>query len=130
ARILNHLYNLVWVQADAMYKDYDMTLTNNSYAAFVADCNIAGTYDIYSQELDNYAFQFPHVLNVFAAGNDGNKTCNPYPPGYGTVVGVYQSSKNTLTIGGVEKDLHTPYGSTSKGPTKDGRIKPELVTIG
>src|SRR5690606_29965203 len=51
-------------------------------------------------------------------------------PGYGTVVGVYQSSKNTLTIGGVEKDLHTPYGSTSKGPTKDGRIKPELVTIG
>ncbi|HTN46657.1 MAG TPA: S8 family serine peptidase [Flavipsychrobacter sp.] len=129
ADILAHLYNLVWAQTPFMYQDYGMTLTNNSYAAVVNDCAVAGTYDLYSQMLDDNAIRFPEVLNVFAAGNDGDKNCPPYPFGYGTVVGVYQAAKNILTVSSMRKN-YTEHEGASKGPVKDGRIKPEVVSFG
>lgn len=129
ATLLNHLYNVVWAQTQPMFTDYNMTLTNNSYAAVVNDCAIAGTYDNYSQMLDDLANQFPQVLNVFAAGNDGQNTCSPYPAGYGTVCGIYQSAKNVLTIGSMRKN-YTNHEESSMGPVKDGRLKPEVISIG
>lgn len=129
ATVLAHLYNLVWAQTAPMFQDYNMTLTNNSYAAVVNDCAVAGMYDIYSQMLDSLALQFPKVLNVFAAGNDGNKSCPPYPTGYGTVVGIYQPAKNVLTVSSIRKN-YTVHQGASKGPVKDGRIKPEVVSFG
>lgn len=129
ATILAHLYNLVWAQTATMFQDYNMSLTNNSYAAVVNDCAVAGTYDLYSQMLDSLAFQYPKVLHVFAAGNDGNKSCPPYPTGYGTVVGVYQPAKNVLTVSSIRKN-YTVHQGASKGPVKDGRIKPEVVSFG
>lgn len=129
ASILAHLYNIVWAQTQPMFQDYNMTLTNNSYAAVVNDCSVAGTYDLYSQMLDDNANQFPQVLNVFAAGNDGNNTCSPYPKGYGTIVGVYQTAKNILTVSSLRKP-YTEHEGASKGPVKDGRLKPEVVSFG
>lgn len=129
AKILAHLYNIVWAQTQPMFQDYNMTLTNNSYAAVVNDCSVAGTYDIYSQMLDDYANSYPEVLNIFAAGNDGNNTCAPYPKGYGTVVGIYQTAKNILTVSSLRKP-YTEHEGASKGPVRDGRIKPEVVSFG
>ncbi len=129
AALLNHLYNVVWAQTQPMFTDYNMTLTNNSYAAVVKDCSVAGTYDNYSQMLDDLAGQFPEVLHVFAAGNDGQYTCAPYPTGYGTVCGIYQSAKNVLTIGSMRKN-YTNHEESSMGPVKDGRLKPEVISIG
>lgn len=129
AALLNHLYNVVWAQTQPMFTDYNMTLTNNSYAAVVNDCAVAGTYDNYSQMLDDLAHQFPQVLNVFAAGNDGQKDCPSYPTGYGTVCGIYQTAKNVLTIGSMRKN-YTNHEESSMGPVKDGRLKPEVISIG
>ncbi len=129
ANILSHLYNIVWAETETMFKTYNMTLTNNSYAAIVNDCGFAGTYDQYAQILDENAFLFPEVENVFAAGNDGNNLCTPYPQGFGTLVGSYQAAKNVIDVASVKKDLMEHTGS-SKGPVKDGRLKPDIASFG
>ena len=64
------------------------------------------------------------LQHVFASGNDGTVLCNPFPQGYQTVLGGFQSAKNVITVGGMN------YNNSSKGPVKDGRLKPEIVTQG
>ncbi len=129
ADILGHFFNLVWAQTGAMYQNYNMTLTNNSYAAFQMDSAYAGKYDQYSRMLDQLSRDYDEVLHVFANGNDGNAHYPPYPQGYRTVVGAYQAAKNVLNVSTKFKNFgHHPGGS--KGPTRDGRIKPEVVAFG
>lgn len=124
--ILNHIYNLVWGQTKEMYADHNMTITNNSYAATVGDCSYAGTYDQYSRMLDETQKDFPFVQHVFAAGNDGLMQCGSFPTSYGTVTGGFQPAKNILTVGGMTK-ANLIWPRTSRGPVKDGRLKPEIT---
>lgn len=127
--LLSHLFSLAWQETAPMRQDYNMTLTNNSYAAIVGDCDYSGTYDDYSAQLDELARTFPDVLHVFAAGNDGRLACANYPDGYRTVVGGYQAAKDVLVVGSIKKDISLHVGA-SRGPVRDGRIKPEIVTFG
>ena len=129
SRVLAHLYNLVWANTPAMFQDYNMTLTNNSYAAVVGDTAYSGTYDLESQMLDQYALQYPLVQNVFASGNDGLMQKLPYPASFHTVNGGYQAAKNIITVGALAKD-NTVWPKSSRGPVKDGRLKPEIVGYG
>ncbi len=127
--LIDHLYTQVWMQTVAMKEGYNMTITNNSYAARVGNCNYAGTYDVYSVMLDNLSRLEPNVLHVFAAGNDGQNTCRNYPPGFGTVIGAYQAAKNVLVVANNTK-WYQNAASSSRGPMRDGRIKPEISAVG
>jgi len=53
-------------------------------------------------------------------------------PTYGanTTVGLMASTKNSLTVGAVQSDGITIAPFSSRGPTTDGRIKPEMVAKG
>ena len=70
---------------------------------------------------------FDGQLHVFAAGNDG--------PSAGTV-GLHACAKNVLTVGNVDTAAHlfltagAIYDSSSRGPTGDGRWKPNVVAPG
>jgi hypothetical protein len=126
--ISQSFFNIV-TNAPYYVQDYGMVLTNNSYGSIVADCDYNGLYDLYSRLLDSVAFQLPELQNVFAAGNDGNLSCPSYPGGFKTVLGGYQSAKNVLSVGNADVDgILAP--SSSKGPVKDGRIKPEITAMG
>jgi hypothetical protein len=129
ALLIDHLYSSVWDQLPEMYQTYNMTLTNNSYASVVGDCNYAGTYDIYSQALDKLALDYPEVLQVFAAGNDGYLDCNPYPQGFATVNGGFQPAKNIIVVTSTNKKYVNAIDG-SRGPIKDGRLKPEMTAVG
>lgn len=61
------------------------------------------------------------MLIVGSAGNEGNK-----PWGKITVPG---DSKKMLTVGAISRDS-TIVSFSSRGPTADGRIKPDFVSIG
>lgn len=129
ATIVDHLYNLVWARTGTMLRNHNMTVTNNSYAALVGNCSYSGQYDAYSQALDTLAVQYPTVLHVFASGNDGSLNCPPYPLGFGTVTGGYQPAKNVLVV--AQSDKYYDWGiNSSRGPVKDGRLKPEITAIG
>ncbi|MFA5992378.1 MAG: S8 family serine peptidase [Candidatus Pacearchaeota archaeon] len=58
---------------------------------------------------------------IVAAGNDGAWGPN--------TVGIPASAKNVVTVGAVDDNLDIAYFS-SRGPTKDGRIKPEVSAVG
>jgi len=129
ATVLNHLYNLVWARTGTMVSAHNMTVTNNSYASVQGNCSFEGVYDAYSQALDTVCLQYPNVLQVFAAGNDGSINCPPYLPGFGTVTGSYQPAKNVLVVAQTDKRYNWGINS-SRGPVRDGRLKPEITAVG
>lgn len=115
----------------AIYRqDFNMVVSNNSYGNVLGNCGYAGTYDIYSAFTDDQMRDEPTLLHVFAAANDGDMTCSPYPQGYGTVAGSFQASKNALVVGAIGKTRLLESSYTSRGPVKDGRIKPEITAVG
>ncbi|RYD56093.1 MAG: T9SS type A sorting domain-containing protein [Sphingobacteriales bacterium] len=129
ATLVDHFYSQVWEQTPAMFEAHNMTITNNSYAAAIGDCRYSGTYDIISQELDKMTLQYNQVLHVFAAGNDGKLNCSPYPAGFATVTGGYQPAKNNIVVTSTDKQFVNAIDG-SRGPVKDGRLKPEITAVG
>lgn len=127
--LVDFLYDLILPATGAMYRDYNMTITNNSYTLVAASCEYCGTYDSYSQFMDTMALEYPEVQHVFASGNDGGMTCGSFLRGFATVGGGYQPSKNTLVVGSMT-DYLIQADDESRGPVKDGRLKPEMVAIG
>ncbi|HTO15985.1 MAG TPA: S8 family serine peptidase [Edaphocola sp.] len=130
ANIVSNFFSNIIAFGREYEDNFNMKLSNNSYAAIVGNCNYAGTYDVVSQFVDELAIDRPELLNIFAAGNDGYMTCSPYPQRYGTVVGSYQAAKNALVVGLIGKNSNLVNNNGSKGPVKDGRLKPEMVAVG
>ncbi len=127
--LVDHLFDLILPATGAMLHDYNMTLTNNSYEVIAGDCSYAGTYDAYAQLLDTLAIEYPQVQHVFASGNDGYLTCGVYPAGFATVGGGYQPAKNSIDVGSMT-DFFDQASDESRGPVKDGRLKPDIIAIG
>lgn len=128
AKIVSQEFSKILAYAPAYIQDYNMVITNNSYGNS-ADCQTFGIYDLYSRVMDEMALAYPHLQNVFAAGNSGSSNCLPYPAGYHTVFGSYQSAKNVISVGNVS-ELGIVSAGSSKGPVADGRIKPEIMAQG
>lgn len=130
--LLSQTFSGVWVNSSTYYADHRMVITNNSYGSITQDCSYSGFYDTYSRILDAQAISLPKVINTFAAGNSGigfPLSCSPFPSGYKSVLGGYQSSKNVLTVGNTYAD-GVIFPQSSRGPVKDGRLKPEIAAQG
>lgn len=129
ATLLNQVFSGIFSNAPAYVQDHGMVLTNNSFGSVVSDCYYNGLYDLTSRILDQQAIDLPELQQIFAAGNDGGLTCTPYPAGFKTVLGGYQSAKNVLTVGSTDYKSDVS-GFSSKGPVRDGRLKPEIMSQG
>lgn len=87
---------------------------------------VAGAYDLQSSQL-------PQLLHVFSIGNLGDETPTEGPyagiAGFANMSGEFKTAKNVLTMGVIDSfGIIDPF--SSRGPTFDGRIKPELVAFG
>ena len=129
SRMITQYFGGIIKNAANYVADHNMVVTNNSYGDVLSDCFYMGFYDLQSRIMDLQSFSLPNLQHVFASGNDGTKTCAPYPAGFRTVISGYQSAKNILTIGAVQRD-GTVASFSARGPVKDGRIKPELTIDG
>ncbi len=127
--VVNDFSNIM-VNSPVYVADYDMPLTSNSYFNGASNCPGDGDYNPLSYYVDAQMLAFPKLLHVFAAGNDGFITCSPLPPSFGTIKSGFQTAKNILTIGSMNNVVYTIGAGSSRGPTADGRIKPELVAGG
>ncbi|NSW81715.1 MAG: S8 family serine peptidase [Syntrophothermus sp.] len=86
------------------------------------------TYSRTAQQVDAFVRAYPEFLPVFGAGNSG--------PGKGTLT-EEANSKNALVVGAAQtprpsfgpdaRDAEEPASFSSRGPTADGRIKPDLM---
>jgi len=107
---------------------YGMTITNNSYGPSF-NCNTANSYFGNSASADQQLYDNPSLLHVFAVGNSGTRNCASSPEGYSNIPGGPQNAKNTLSVGNVKFNRErNPNSST--GPTRDGRLKPEISAVG
>jgi hypothetical protein len=128
--IISQWFNDVITNTPTYVADNNMIATNNSYTTADLGCPGEGVYDITSNYIDAQMKSYDEVLHVFAAGNDGGYTCAPYPGSYGTIKSGWQTAKNVLTVGNMSIASYVINGGSSRGPVKDGRIKPEIVANG
>ena len=113
---------------DTYYKGNNIFTQNHSYGT-----EIENFYGAEANAYDQSTIDVPELLHVFSSGNSGETTPKDgnYQgiEGYANMTGNFKMAKNVLVVGGVNKELAINYRS-SKGPTYDGRIKPELVAHG
>ncbi len=91
----------------------------------------SNSYRAASAQIDRFVQYCPEFLPVFGAGNSG--------PASGTLT-PEANSKNALVIGAAQtprpaygpesQDSASPAALSSRGPTADGRIKPDLLAPG
>jgi subtilisin family serine protease len=81
------------------------------------------------RSVDQFSWNHPDFLVIVASGNDGDWG--------GCTVGSPGSAKNALTVGASnsgpergEPNVDLAADFSSRGPTEDGRIKPEIVVPG
>lgn len=93
------------------------SIHTNSWGAAVN-----GTYTANSAAVDAFTRFQEQSLVMFSAGNSG--------PGADTI-GAPATSKNVLTVGALQHGNNTSVVSfSSRGPTDDGRIKPDIQAPG
>ena len=123
--------DIVWA-GPSYLSNFGMVLTNNSYGFQIA-CPTTGNYSTYtgtSNAIDNQLRNNPKLLHCFAASNDGGITpCGSYSGGFGTISLGYGTTKNALIVGAVS-ETDALAGFSSRGPTADGRVKPEICGVG
>ena len=122
-------YDNITAEMDTNCGKFGYTLTQNSYAYDLVDdpCSLRGNYDLTSRELDLMLDNYPNLLHVFAAGNFRRDNCKPN--GFKTVSSGFQCAKNNIAVAAIT-NLDGDAGFSSCGPTRDGRIKPEVSAVG
>ncbi|GAA4349464.1 hypothetical protein GCM10023185_06240 [Hymenobacter saemangeumensis] len=91
-------------------------------------CNDGYTSD--ARTSDQHTRLNPALMYVHSAGNSGTSDCS-YGAGAGwaNITGGYKMGKNVLTVGNLTH-LDVLSSSSSRGPAKDGRIKPDICATG
>ncbi|MBM3313643.1 hypothetical protein FJY70_03510, partial [candidate division WOR-3 bacterium] len=90
--------------------------------SFGTELNL-GSYQLEEASLDAVCWNDKEFLVVWAAGNRGGSTYN---------IGHPSGAKNALTLGACGNGMrsNTVWSGSSRGPCRDGRIKPNLVAPG
>ncbi len=116
-----------------------LTLSQHSYGftASALDTTLRGAYAINASEWDQIANAAPNYFIGKSAGNAGSTVSNrTFPTGFNILTGS-STSKNVMVVAnaaivnnytGPESVVIRP--SSSRGPTDDGRIKPDITGAG
>jgi subtilisin-like proprotein convertase family protein len=96
----------------------------NQFGSCVANCTV--NYTDYARDVDNVMRDNADLLVLFAAGNDGTACPN------GNNVGAPANAKNLISVGANGRGTagNTMASFSSRGPTTDARIKPDITAQG
>lgn len=111
-------------QAVANLNNFGLVITSTSYSQ-----GSGGQYTTDTQTIDGQIATNPVLVHVFSAGNAGNSNHNVWVSGWGNITGGYKAGKNVITCGNLN-DSDVLEASSSRGPTADGRIKPDICANG
>ncbi|KAK4458512.1 putative peptidase [Cladorrhinum samala] len=116
------------------YEDGSRIFSNSWGIGFDSRYNAQPPYSAMAGAVDDFIRNHPDVLVCFSAGNDN--LFKGTPRGRPTM-GLYAGAKNVLTVGATLGSMNknpalpdqmNPMSST--GPTKEGRLKPDVVAPG
>lgn len=130
-------YNIIQDAAEALdaAQDYGLLISNHSYGIYYENASevMKGGYTGDARLWDNVHYQVPYYQAVMAAGNDGSF-------GSSFLLTADKNAKNPIivaSITGAKDDMleraasdFTLSGFSSKGPTDDYRIKPDIAMKG
>jgi subtilisin family serine protease len=107
------------------YTKYNVRITSTSYS----NGNNSG-YTSLARTMDNQIRNMPQLMHVFSSGNSGTSDFGyGAGAGWGNITGGHKQAKNVMTTGNL---VYTDAlaTSSSRGPAKDGRIKPDICAVG
>lgn len=115
--------NGFWAAGDTEYSfwkqgyDAGAKINNNSWGS-----NSRGGYSSSDYDADKICFDYPDYVLVVAAGNTGPTSLS---------IGSPAVAKNVISVGSCETEGPENVSSfSSRGPTKDNRIKPDVLSPG
>ncbi len=98
---------------------------NHSYGV-----SIENFYGDEASAYDEQIFVLQDMVHVFSVGNSGTEVAvdGPYAnlENFATLTGNFKQAKNVITVGATDA-LDNISERSSKGPSFDGRVKPDLV---
>lgn len=108
----------------------NLLVSNHSYGSTAnPTCSLATdpllSYDTRSRNTDINLNNSPSHLHVHSSGNEGGACAG----GFKTITGSGKPAKNNLVVSNVTT-TEAIAGSSSRGPVRDGRIKPEISAMG
>ncbi len=108
-----------------LHQNDGAVIFNSSYSD---GCN-AG-YTAVTQQVDEETVDNPAIIQVFSAGNNGGQDCG-YGAGtaWGNITGGHKIAKNCIATANLN-DNGIPENSSSRGPSADGRLKPDISAYG
>lgn len=108
---------------------YAIDISNHSYNFASTNCFQSGLYIPEAADLDKLVYDNPTLLPVVAVGNSASTNCAVASDTFNSVDIGFQGCKNAITVGWLFSNEKIVENS-GRGPTEDGRIKPELVAKG
>lgn len=108
---------------------YAIDISNHSYNFAACNCFQSGLYIPEAADLDKLVYDNPTLLPVVAVGNTAASNCAVASDTFNSVDIGFQGCKNAITVGWLFTNERIVENS-GRGPTEDGRIKPELVAKG
>ncbi len=119
-------FSSLFAETDSYYED--VTVQNHSYGT-----SPEPFYGPEAASYDQSAEANPSLTHVFSIGNAGTQTpgAGPYTgiTGFSTLTGNFKNAKNILTVSSSDATGQV-IPQNSRGPTFDGRIRPEIVAYG
>ena len=108
---------------------YNTDISNHSYNFVATNCFQSGLYIPEAADLDKLVYDNPTLLPVVAVGNTATANCAVATDTFSSVDIGFQGCKNAITVGWLFSN-EKPVENSGRGPTEDGRLKPELVSKG
>lgn len=123
--VIDYVSNFSADNTLALHQNDNVVITNSSYSD---GCN--GGYTTNARVVDAQTWQNQTLLHVFSAGNSNNQDCG-YGAGtqWGNITGGHKIGKNVIATANLFPD-GSLVGSSSRGPSQDGRLKPEIAANG
>ena len=118
------------------YQNYNARIHSNSWGdPWVSDIG-QKVYNVGAQEIDQFVWDYPDTVICFSAGNDNASHKADGRP----AIGAQAAAKNCITVGATGSPRQRADGKnasadqmgsmSNRGPTKEGRIKPDVVAPG
>ncbi|MCB0507696.1 MAG: S8 family peptidase [Bacteroidetes bacterium] len=108
-------------------EQFGVDISNHSYNFAETNCVQSGFYLPETGDLDKLVYENPTLLPIVAVGNSAS-ICTVTDTFSSVDIG-FQGCKNAITVGWLFGNEQI-VGNSGRGPTVDGRLKPELVAKG
>ena len=110
---------------ESLHNNNGVRVTNHSLGQ---GCNSG--YNSSARTADHQVVELGSLFHVFSAGNSGNENCGyGAGAGWGNITGGYKAGKNVITVANLTR-TDGAAGTSSRGPTADGRLKPDIGAKG